>query len=171
VVLQWAPPLGFSTASYIVEAGSASGITDQAYIDTGNAVPLYAATAVAPGAYFVRVRARASDGTLSPPSNEVVVSVSADSCTPISPPSDLSATVSGSTVALNWHAGSGGSYVVEAGSAPGAADLAWIDTQSPATSYTTSGVGAGTYFVRVRATNGCGVRSSASNEVVVNVGF
>ena len=73
---------------------------------------------------------------------------------------------------LNWQAPSGGSasYVVEAGSAPGLTNLANFDTQSPATSYTATGVGAGTYFVRVRAKNACGASGGASNEVVIVVG-
>jgi hypothetical protein len=40
---------------------------------------------------------------------------------------------------------------------------------SPATSYYAPGVGAGTYFVRVRGKNACGV-SAASNEIAVVVG-
>jgi hypothetical protein len=59
--------------------------------------------------------------------------------------------------------------VLEAGSFTGAANLANIDTLSTATSFFAPGVGSGTYFVRVRAKNACGV-SAPSNEIVVPVG-
>jgi hypothetical protein len=74
-------------------------------------------------------------------------------------------------VTLNWVGGSGAasSYVIEAGSFQGASNLANFDTLSAGSSFFAPGVGSGTYFVRVRAKNACGV-SGASNEVVVRVG-
>lgn len=88
-------------------------------------------------------------------------------------PANLSATVAGSTVTLNWAApSSGGSpstYVVEAGSVPGGADLANALTNSPATSVSFAGVPPGTYYVRVRARNALG-SGGPSNEIIVNVG-
>jgi hypothetical protein len=79
--------------------------------------------------------------------------------------------VDGSTVTLNWKgATTTASYVIEAGSVPGSVNQANFDTLSPASSYTAFGVGDGTYFVRLRATDGCGARSGASNEIIVKVG-
>jgi hypothetical protein len=92
---------------------------------------------------------------------------------PSGPPSGLTASSSGSTVTLTWNAPSTGapptSYVIEAGSSPGAANLANFSTGSTATSFSTSGVAAGTYYVRVRASTSGGV-SAPSNEVTLMVG-
>jgi hypothetical protein len=87
-------------------------------------------------------------------------------------PIGLVATVIGSAVTLNWNAPASGdpvtTYVLEAGSSSGAADLANFSTGSTALSYGATGVGAGVYYVRVRAQNAGGT-SAASNEVVVTV--
>jgi hypothetical protein len=74
------------------------------------------------------------------------------------------------TVTLAWSAGSGNatSYVVEAGSSPGLTNLANSDLGSAAPALTATNVAAGTYYVRVRAKNACGV-SAPSNEVVLTV--
>jgi hypothetical protein len=88
-------------------------------------------------------------------------------------PTNLSASVAGTTVTLNWTAPAAGgaptTYVVEAGSVSGAANLAIAPTNSAAPGATFAGVPPGTYFVRVRATNTLG-SGGASNEVVVTVG-
>jgi hypothetical protein len=59
------------------------------------------------------------------------------------------------------------SYMLEAGTAPGAADALAADV-GPATTYRVSQVKPGTYYVRVRASNACG-SGPASNEAVVVV--
>jgi hypothetical protein len=88
-------------------------------------------------------------------------------------PLSLSSTVDGSTVVLSWAAAGGAdpasSYVVEAGSSPGLADLANFDTGSTAPTLTALNVPAGTYYVRVRARNSAGV-SGPSNEIVLVIG-
>lgn len=93
--------------------------------------------------------------------------------TPAGAPSNLAATISGTTVTLNWSApatgGAATTYIVEAGSAPGAANLAVASTNSPLPGATFFGVPAGSYFVRVRAGNALG-SSAPSNEIVVTVG-
>jgi hypothetical protein len=75
VVLTWTAPAGGDPpTAYVVEAGSASGLSDLANADTGSSTASLTATNVASGAYFVRVRARNGSGT-SAPSNEIVVVV------------------------------------------------------------------------------------------------
>ena len=85
-------------------------------------------------------------------------------------PSDLSASSSGATVTLTWKAPTTGgpptSYVIEAGSTPGATDLASLSTGTLSTTFVRNDVPGGRYFVRVRATNVAG-SSGPSNEVVV----
>ena len=85
-------------------------------------------------------------------------------------PSNLAFLVNGSTVTLGWSLSPGPvtSYIVEAGSASGLSDRASIDTGNIATSLVANGVGSGTYYVRVRGKNACGV-GSASNEVAITV--
>jgi hypothetical protein len=88
-------------------------------------------------------------------------------------PTGLIATVTGTTVTLSWAApatgGAPSTYIVEAGSAPGIANLVVAPTNSTATTITFSGVPPGTYYVRLRAGNALG-SSGASNEVIVTVG-
>lgn len=177
VVLQWVAPTVQPTASYVIEAGSASGLSDQASFDTGNTLLAYTASPVGPGTYFVRVRARGVDGELTAASNETIVNVGTGPSTPVcssvaAAPVGLGFVVQGSTVTLNWQSPSGGttSYVLEAGSFPGGVNLVISDTQSLATSFTATGVDNGTYFVRIRAKDACGATSAASNEVVIAVG-
>jgi streptogramin lyase len=85
------------------------------------------------------------------------------------PASNLASSVSGSTVTLTWSAAPGApSYSLEAGSRAGATDLVVYDTGSANAGYVASGVGAGTYYVRVRAKGICGI-STPTNEIIVRV--
>jgi hypothetical protein len=128
----------------------------------------YGASGVPDGTYFVRVRGSNGAG-VGPPSNEAQLVVG---CTgPPGPPAGLSIVQnSGGTVSLAWTGSSGGptSYVVEAGSASGLANLATLDLGRPDLVFTATGVPRGTYYVRVRGRNRCG-SGGASNEVTVIV--
>lgn len=88
-------------------------------------------------------------------------------------PTDLAATASGSTVTLMWTAPATGvtptSYTLEAGSAAGLADLANFSTGTTATSFSTTGVYPGTYYVRVRAATATAV-SAPSPDAILRVG-
>lgn len=167
VTLAWTPPATTTVFSYVIEAGSASGRSDLAQLVIAGASTSIAVSDVARGVYYVRVRA-VTDAGLGAPSNEVVVSVGAALPAQLpGTPSNLIATVEGDTVTLRWTSGGASSgFLIEAGSAPGRADLASV--ASAATEYVTAGVGRGVYFVRVRGTNGTLV-GSASNEVSVTV--
>lgn len=158
--LAWNPGSGATT--YYIEAGSVPGATDLARIEVG-AVTRYAVD-VPPGTYYVRVRAASASG-VSGPSNEIVVQGRGAPERPTS----LSASGSNGVVDLRWFAPTAGAqptgYVIEAGSAPGLANLATLQVGLQ-TRLVVTDVPPGVYYVRVRALNARGT-SPASNEITV----
>lgn len=175
--LSWAPPAsrGLPT-TYVIEAGSATGLANLANFDTGNTSTTYVANNVVPGTYYLRVRAKNASGT-SGPSNEavgLVLGSTPGTCTsaPGAPRSLTVTSVSAGDVSLSWLAPSSGgtatSYILEAGTSAGLSNLVNFDTGSSATTYSTTRVSAGSYYVRVRAKNACGT-SAPSNDALVYV--
>jgi hypothetical protein len=139
-----------------------------ATLPTGSSATSFALGVLPVGQHHVRVRAMNAAGT-SAPSNEVIVTVGCIAAPNV--PTWLGVTQnSGGRVAFHWNAALGAptTYLLEAGSAVGLADLANVDLGGTGTSFVASGVGAGTYHVRVRAANACG-KGAASNEVEVIV--
>ena len=170
ITLAWTAPAGGGVpAGYLIEAGSAPGLSDLANIATGNTLTTFTASGVANGTYYVRVRATNAGGT-SAPSNEAILQVGPP---PPGPPSGLTAGSVGSTVTLSWNAPSTGgpptSYTIEAGSGPGLANLANVVTGNTLTTFSAGGVLDGGYYLRVRASNPYGT-SAASNEALMYVG-
>jgi hypothetical protein len=165
VTLTWsAPTAGATPTDYVIEAGSAPGLADLASFSTGTATTVFTATGVAAGRYYVRVRSENAAGR-SAPSAEALLVVGGG----CGGPPTLSSQVAGTTVTLQWTPSAGAtSYQLEAGSAAGLNDLANVDTGNAQTTFVATGVAAGTYFVRVRASSACG-RTAPSNEVVVSV--
>jgi hypothetical protein len=159
VQLNWAPPVAGGQQEYILEAGSSSGLSNLASYTLTNTASF---SATAPqGTYYVRARARNACGT-SAPSNEVILSVGG--CPVLAAPSSLSFTRNGSLVTLNWNTVVNASgYMIEVGSSPGQTNVLGVAVSPSPLSATAP---PGTYYVRVRARNGCGA-GSASNEVVV----
>ena len=162
VTLNWAPGAG-TVGPYIfqLEVGSASGAADLMV------APIHSAGLFAPtvnnGRYFVRVRTATAAG-ISSPSNEIVLQVGCAS--PPATPTGLAAQVAGNDIAIAWQAPAGATgYQLEAGSEPGAANLAVIPVGAPALAGT---IPNGTFYLRVRATNACGV-SAASADILVAV--
>ncbi|MCC7179421.1 MAG: fibronectin type III domain-containing protein [Acidobacteria bacterium] len=163
--LSWTAPAADATedvpTNYVLEAGTAPGLSNVAAVSVGNTTSF--STDITSGTYYVRVKA-VNDLGESDPTEDLELRA------PGSPnaPTYFMASGQGSQVDLRWTAPSGGSaptdYVIEAGSAPGLADLAVLrvgnvtrfSTQAPP----------GTYYVRVRGVNAAGV-GAASNEVVV----
>jgi len=74
VSLSFAPAGGCPTLNYVLQAGSAPGLSNITSVNLGAATSL--ATLAPPGTYFVRVVAQNGNGNSSP-SNEIVVTVGA----------------------------------------------------------------------------------------------
>lgn len=171
VTLAWnAPAGGLLPTVYVLEAGSATGLADLASFSTGISLTSFSTTGVYPGIYYLRVRS--SNGVVtSAPSNEARLIVGNGCSSPPSPPSGLTlGASSGGTFSLVWGAASGNptTYLVEAGTASGLSNLVNSDLGSTTPSLTATGIGPGTYYVRVRGKNACGV-GAPSNEIVVIV--
>lgn len=189
VVLTWTRPAnGDTPTSYVLQAGSTSGSANLVSADTESALSTLTATDVPAGMYFFRVLAQSGSG-LSAASNEISVIVrssfsardisKAAACTTPPASTALTAIQDGNiSVTFVWRAGEGDcqafalptSYSLDYGFAPGTTAGSLILPAQP-TSVTVSliGVGAGTYYVRVRGVNASGA-GAPSNEVTVNVG-
>ena len=169
VVLTWSPPApGPTTTSYVLQAGSGPGLSNIVSFNTGSTATTFTATNVPAGTYFARVRASNGDGA-GAPSNEVTIVVGSAPCPAPGAPTGLTGSASGSTVNLQWASVANAiAYIIEAGSAPGASNLASFDTGSAATSFSATAPN-GTYYLRIRVRTSCGT-SGVSNEVTVVVG-
>src|SRR5262245_15427118 len=126
VVLTWAAPAGCAPTSYVIQAGSSTGLSNLANFSTGSTATTFTASGVGSGAYFIRVLSSAN-AVVSASSNEIAITVVTCGIAP-NPPQNLRAAVSGSTLTLTWDPPIGGcpasSYVLEAGSSSGATDIA-----------------------------------------------
>ena len=147
--------------NYVLEAGTAPGLSNVATVSVGNSTRFRAD--VQSGTYYVRVRAQNELGE-SDPSEEIEVRTPG---TPQAPTGLVSITSTG-MVDIRWTASAGGfapsGYVIEAGSAPGLSDLARLEVGN-VTRFTTTAP-PGVYYVRVRALNPRGT-SLPSNEIIV----
>ena len=173
VFLSWtAPTTGEQPTSYIIEGGSAPGLSDRALFSVGPTTSWASSdpSQTPLGFTYVRIRAVNRFGA-GPASNEFTFYPDNFGRTPPAP-TGLRPTVSGSTVVLNWTAPSFGlehfSYYIEAGSAPGLSDIAEILWASMATTFTATNVVPGAYFVRARVFTDR--RGIPSNEIKVTVG-
>ncbi len=154
----------FGASGYVVEAGSGPGLANLAVLNVGARLDYQ--TPAPPGIYFVRVRGR-NDCGVGPASNEVIVQVGGP---PPEPPTNLQHAIAGRTVTLSWDAPTTGapptSYRLDAGNAPGLANLATATTVGP--SIVVANVPDGTYYVRVRAVNATGP-SAPTPDVVIAI--
>jgi hypothetical protein len=167
VALGWAVGSGGCPATgFLVRAGSAPGVVDIANLPVGNVTGLQATAP--PGTYFISVAAQNAFG-MSAPSNEIAVTVSS-SCTIPGPPIGFAVGSTGSTATMSWAppttGGTPTSYLLEAGTAPGLANLASLPVGGLSFAAT---VPSGTYYLRVKGQNACGV-GPASNEQMLTTG-
>ena len=170
-MIDWTSALtGSAPTHFVVELGSDVGMTtlptqSVAWPTTELALTLPA------GTYYTRVRAVNGAGT-SPPSPEASVVVTEPSPIP-GPPGNFFARTIGRTASFTWTASTEGaaatSYTIEAGSAPGRADLAQLVTGTSETSLDVPNVPAGTYWVRVRGSNAAGI-GAPSHDISILMG-
>lgn len=173
VSLQWVDSEGCSDTQYRLRVGSAPGLTDLVEF------PLTAtefATLAPPGTYYVRVVKTTPFGE-SPASNEVELNVGTAACAPPTFATSLSIHLAGRQATAFWgpvnEAAAIASdnslpigYVLELSTVPGQANLG--SAPMGRTLAVSAPVGPGTFYVRVRPTNACGV-GPASNEVIMQV--
>lgn len=155
-----------AASGYVLQVGSVPGAANLFNASVGNTTT--ASGMVGEGVYHWRVLAVNGAGS-SDPSAEAQFVVG-NPCIAPSAPRTLIFGVTSQTVTLAWTPPSTGSgplnYIVEAGSAPGLANL----LVAPVGALTAVGTPAppGSYFVRVRAQNACGT-STPSNEQSITV--
>ena len=162
--LAWTAPAGAVTA-FSFSAGTTAGSSNAATValpgtqtSIGGSVP--------GGTFFARVTATNACGT-SGPSGEVFFTIGAPDPLPAAP-TNLAASVSGSTVSLSWTAPAGAvtGYVLEGGTAPGLANIGTIQLGA-VTSFAIPGAPPGAYALRVRAITSGGSGATSSDVVVV----
>jgi len=161
----WTPVAG--ATSYRLEGGTAPNAADLLDADVGFATSLH--QIAPPGTYFARIRS-VGPGGVSAPSNEVRVTLDGTGpcVTPPPAPSGYAAQTSDSTAVLSWERSpSATSYVLEAGTAAGQANLFNANVGNVLSLSATAPFGV--YFTRLRAINACG-SSEPSSEVQIALG-
>ncbi len=164
LTLAWTSPAAAVT-SYTLVAGTAAGLSNVVTLPLG---PQTSVSGTVPGGtFFTRVTASNACGT-SGPSGEVFFTIGAPDALPAAPTA-LTSSVSGSTLTLSWTAPAGpvSGYMLEAGSAPGLANIG-AATVGAATSFIIPGVPAGAYYVRVRAVSSAG-SGAPSQDVLIAI--
>lgn len=171
LTLRWAPSaLGGAPVDYVVEAGTGRGLTNIATLPLGAATPQFTFTPVPGGLYYMRVRARSAAG-LGPASADVAFAAGVPGCSGAPQAALGQATVSGANLTLSWEdpvsAAGSLNYTLEAGTAPGLANVATLPLGS--TRVFNAAAPPGLYYARVVAASTCGA-AAASPEIPIEVG-
>lgn len=168
VTMNWTPSsTGGQAQRFLIDAGTAPGTYNLGTIVVNAPAASLAAGPAGAGIYYLRLRAQNALGTSAPTPER---SVNVGNCTPPPAPASFTATSNDRFVNLQWTPPASGvvqGYQVVAGSAPGLANLAVLPYPATVTSLGAP-VPYGTYYVRVLATNVCGV-SPPSAEVTLVV--
>lgn len=173
VTFTWVDEDGCSDTSYRVTAGSSPGTSNLAVATTDTST---LSASAPPGTYYVRVATVSPFGETAP-SNEVAVTIAANDCATPAFPTGLDVQLSGRQVSMTWGPADEAAalasdetlpitYVLEVGSGSGLANIGMF-LMDRATGFTTAAP-PGTYFVRIRPRNTCGL-GPASNEFVVRI--
>jgi hypothetical protein len=168
VTMGWTPAsTGGQAQRYLIDAGTLPGVYNIGTITVNAPSTSTGVGNVPAGIYYLRLRAENALGGSAPTPER---SVNVGNCTAPGPPASLTGSSNDAVVNLQWTppaAGIAQGYQVVAGSAPGLANLAVIPL--PSTVTTLGGpVPYATYYVRVHATNVCGI-SPPSPEVTLVV--
>ena len=158
---------------YNLHRGTSAGFTPTTanrIAQTGST--LYSDIGLAAGTYYYKVTAEDAAGNLSPPSNEVSALI--PDTTPPSAPTNLTASGGAGQAALSWSASSDNVGVSKydlyrsttSGFTPSTSNRI---AQPTGTSYTDTGLAAGTYYYKVAAEDAAGNLSGASNEAPASV--
>ncbi len=165
VNVAWAPSSGGVTG-YVLHAGTTPGNTDLALWVDGTSFSTHAP----PGTYYLRTVA-VSDCGASALSGEIVATVGASAEVLPGAPRDLTFSVNGSAVQLNWvQPSTGGAtrrYIIEILSDNGATIISAFDTGSPATSISHPAVPSGRYNIHMHAANSAGVGPPSGTVTIV----
>lgn len=165
ITVTWAAPAtGAPIASYTLQAGTGPGLSNLFNGAVGSTLALSAP--VPNGTYYVRVVAQNAAG-FGPPTTDAVAVVGPAAP---GPPANLSASVAGSLLTVNWQPpASGGSvstYVLQAGSGPGLANI--FNGAVGLTESIAAPVPPGAYYLRVLA-QGPGGTSPPTSDVIATV--
>jgi hypothetical protein len=165
VNVSWAPSSG--AVGYVLYAGATPGSWGLAsvWVD-GTSFSAHAP----PGTYYLRTVA-VNDCGSGGSSSEIVATVGASAEVQPGAPRDLTFSVNGSAVQLNWvQPSTGGAarrYIIEILSDNGATVLAAFDTGSPATSISHPAVPSGRYNIHMHAANSAGVGPPSGTITIV----
>jgi hypothetical protein len=154
--------------SYVLQVGTASGRSD---LFTGNVGGVTAVTGsgLSPNLYYWRVVGVNSFGQSAASAEaQFTIGGAGGPCTFPSAPRNFRGSVSGTRVTLRWDGpatGDASAFIIEAGSALGLKNLYEANIGN-ATELSVNAPD-GTYYVRVRAVNSCGVSAPSQDIVIV----
>jgi fibronectin type 3 domain-containing protein len=160
---------------YNVHRGTSSGFTPSAANRIAQPTATTYVDVAPPGTYYYRVTAEDAAGNVGAPSNQASAVVTADTAAPTAP-TGLTAVGGAQQVALSWTAATDNvgvtRYNVHRGSAAGFAPTAAnLVGQPTGTTFTNTGLAAGTYYYKVTAEDAAGNVGPAStgvNAIVTN---